>query len=137
AQYGHAVSGADAAGAARADSRCLGHHRDEPAGTLLRADARRPAAAGEGKAVVGGHGRHHPGPLVRESVMRVLREWLLRLWGTLRPTRADADLDEELRLHLELVAEVARRRGHDPDEAVRLAQLEAGGRAQAMEAMRD
>jgi hypothetical protein len=35
------------------------------------------------------------------------------------------------------VADEARRRGHDPDEAVRLARLEAGGTAQAMEAMRD
>src|SRR5688572_13663904 len=69
--------------------------------------------------------------------MRTLREWIHRLWGTLRPGRRDDDLQEELRLHLELVADEARRRGHDPDEAVRLARLEAGGTAQAMEAMRD
>jgi predicted permease len=69
--------------------------------------------------------------------MRVLREWLSRLWATVRPTRRDEDLEEELRLHLELVAEQAARRGHDPEEARRLARLEAGGRAQALEAMRD
>jgi len=69
--------------------------------------------------------------------MRVLREWWHRLRATLVPDRRDEDLEEELRLHLELVAAEARRRGHNPDEAVRLARLEAGGAAQAMEAIRD
>ncbi len=69
--------------------------------------------------------------------MHLLREWLHRLWATFRPARRDDDLEEELRLHLELVAEEARRRGHDPREAVRIAQLETGGRAQTMEALRD
>ena len=35
-----------------------------------------------------------------------------RLWGTLRPGRRDADLEEELRLHLELAAEDERRRAN-------------------------
>jgi predicted permease len=69
--------------------------------------------------------------------MRVLREWWQRLRATLVPDRGDEDLEEELRLHLEHVAAEARRRGHDPDEAVRVARLEAGGIAQAMEALRD
>jgi len=69
--------------------------------------------------------------------MRILREWWHRLRATLVPDRRDEDLEEELRLHLELVAAEARRRGHNPDEAVRLARLEAGGAAQAMEAIRD
>ena len=69
--------------------------------------------------------------------MRALREWLHRLRATVRPNRRDEDLEEELRLHLEMSAEEARRRGHDPDEAVRLARIEAGGAAQAMEALRD
>ncbi len=69
--------------------------------------------------------------------MRILREWLHRLWGAARPARRDEDIEEEIRLHLELVVEEARRRGHDPDEAMRIARLEAGGRWQAMEAMRD
>jgi predicted permease len=70
-------------------------------------------------------------------VIRVLREWLRRLRATLVRDRRDEDLEEELRLHLELVAAEARRRGHDPDEAVRIARLEAGGTAQAMEVLRD
>ena len=69
--------------------------------------------------------------------MSPLREWSHRLWATLRPGRRDDDLEEELRLHLELVAEDARRRGHDPDEAVRIARIEAGGSSQAMDALRD
>jgi len=69
--------------------------------------------------------------------MRVLREWWQRFRSTLVPDRRDEDLEAELQLHLELVAEEARRRGHDPDEAVRVARLEAGGTAQAMEALRE
>ena len=46
--------------------------------------------------------------------MRMLREWFHRLGGTLLPGRRDADLEEELRLHLDMAAEDARRRGLDP-----------------------
>lgn len=69
--------------------------------------------------------------------MAILREWVRRLWGTVTGRRRDADLEEELRLHLELVAEEARRQGHPPEDAVRRARIDAGGIAQAMEAMRD
>jgi predicted permease len=69
--------------------------------------------------------------------MAIFQEWLRRLWGTVAGRRRDADLEEELRLHLELAAEEARRRGHSPADAVRRARLDAGGMAQAMEAMRD
>ena len=41
-------------------SRHLGHHRDQSQGALLLADRRRPAAAGQGEAVVGADGGHHP-----------------------------------------------------------------------------
>lgn len=41
--------------------------------------------------------------------MRILREWLHRLAGTLRPRRGDEDLAEELRLHAALAAEHGRR----------------------------
>jgi hypothetical protein len=40
--------------------------------------------------------------------MRPLREWLDRLWSTIRPKRRDAELERELRLHLELAAEEER-----------------------------
>jgi hypothetical protein len=44
--------------------------------------------------------------------MRPPREWLDRLWSTIRPNRRDAELEQELRLHLELAAEDARQRAH-------------------------
>jgi putative ABC transport system permease protein len=65
--------------------------------------------------------------------MRTLREWLHRLLGTVRPRRSDADLQEELRLHMEMTAEDAQRRG-DP---LRAARLHTGGAAQAMDGLRD
>ncbi len=68
--------------------------------------------------------------------MRVLREWLYRLWGTVSPGRGDNDLEEELRLHADLAAEEAQRRGLSQAEAARTAAIAAGGRTQAMEALR-
>jgi predicted permease len=69
--------------------------------------------------------------------MRILRELIARLWGTLRPARRDRDLEEELRLHLEMAADDARRRGVSAIDSGRLARLEAGAAPQAMEALRD
>jgi putative ABC transport system permease protein len=65
--------------------------------------------------------------------MRTLREWLHRLFGALRQGRSDADLQEELRLHMELAAEDAQRRG----EPARTSRLHSGGAAQAMDVLRD
>ena len=57
--------------------------------------------------------------------MTTLREWLIRLWGTFRPRRSDADLELELRAHLELAEEAE-------------GQAVGGGAvASSMEAMRD
>src|SRR5437764_14153579 len=69
--------------------------------------------------------------------MTTLREWVSRLWGTLSRTRTDRDLEEELRLHLELAADAARRHGDSRGRAVRVAGLQAGGMPPAMEALRD
>jgi predicted permease len=66
-----------------------------------------------------------------------LREWTSRLVATLRPRRADRELEQELRAHLELAAEDAARRGQSPAEARRATVLDAGGIAQAMEALRE
>jgi putative ABC transport system permease protein len=67
-----------------------------------------------------------------------MREYLQRLLGTLGLRRPDADLEEELRAHLELAADAARRRsGADGADAVRVAQLRAGGVSQAMDAVRE
>ncbi len=69
--------------------------------------------------------------------MRILREWIHRLWGTLLPKRRDSDLEQELRMHLELAAEDARRRGLNATDSARAARLKAGGSSQAMDALRD
>src|SRR6266542_4346120 len=69
--------------------------------------------------------------------MHLLREWLHRLSGTLQRGRRDADLEEELRLHHELAAEDARRRGLDQEAATRAGRLAAGSASQTMEALRD
>src|SRR5262249_39916921 len=75
--------------------------------------------------------------MTQEDRMRVLREWIHRLRGTLLPSRRDADLEEELRLHVAMAADEARRRGLEPADAMRAARIEAGGASQAMDTLRD
>ena len=69
--------------------------------------------------------------------MATLREWVIRLWGTLRPSRRDAELEEELRLHLDMAAEHERRSANSREDAGRAAVIRFGGIAQGMEAVRD
>jgi predicted permease len=69
--------------------------------------------------------------------MRILREWAHRALGTLHPRRRDRELEEELRLHLELATDDEQRRGQTEDAAVRAARIRAGGVSQAMDALRD
>jgi putative ABC transport system permease protein len=69
--------------------------------------------------------------------MRTLREWIHRLCGSLLPRRRDPDLEQELRQHMEMATEDARRRGLNPAESARAARLKAGGASQAMDAVRD
>jgi predicted permease len=69
--------------------------------------------------------------------MATIREWVLRLWGTLRPKRADAELEEELRLHVELAAEHERQRAASSGDAERAALIRHGSIAHSMEALRD
>ena len=60
---------------------------------------------------MGSHGVDHPGTSSRTGIglghMRALREYVRRLWGSLRRHRAERDWEEELHLHLELAAEDA------------------------------
>ena len=72
-----------------------------------------------------------------ERRVATLLEWIRRLLGTLRPQRPDAELEEELRLHLALAAERAERSGLAPDDARREAAIRSGGVEQTMEALRD
>ena len=68
--------------------------------------------------------------------MRAILELARRLANSVRPSRGDADLEEELRSHLELAVEDERRRGQTDLEARRRAALRAGGLTQAMESTR-
>jgi predicted permease len=69
--------------------------------------------------------------------MAIVREWIVRLWGTLRPGRKDGDLEQELRLHAELAADDLRRDGRTAASATRAVAIGSGGMAQAMEVLRD
>ena len=69
--------------------------------------------------------------------MASFRGWVIRLWRTIRPGRRDADLEEELRLHLEVAAEHERPRANSREDARRAAVIRIGGIAQGMEAVRD
>jgi len=69
--------------------------------------------------------------------MPLVREWIHRVLGTLRRGRRDHDLEDELRLHLEMAAEEAHRRGEPLRTASRTAQIRAGSALQAMDALRD
>ena len=69
--------------------------------------------------------------------MQVLREWLQRLLGTIRRSRTDRDLAQELELHMQLAKEDEERRGRSAVNASREARLQWGGASQAMDALRD
>jgi hypothetical protein len=69
--------------------------------------------------------------------MTTLREWMHRWWGSFRRHARDSEIQEELRVHLELAAEQMQPRGETPEDARRAARLEYGGMAQAAESMRD
>ena len=69
---------------------------------------------------------------MRATVVATLREWIIRLWGTLHPGRTDRELEDELRLHVELAVDDARRRGGSPESA----RLAAAGISQAIETLR-
>src|SRR5262245_26778166 len=69
--------------------------------------------------------------------MRALLEFVRRLTSSVRRTRTDADLEDELRLHLELAAEHEARSGQPASDAARRARLRSGSVTQAMDRVRD
>ncbi|MGH9721019.1 MAG: ABC transporter permease, partial [Bryobacteraceae bacterium] len=69
--------------------------------------------------------------------MAKLREWVWRLLHTFRAGRLDREMETELRFHLDMEAEAARRRGLPPEEAARAARLRAGDVTGALEEVRD
>ena len=69
--------------------------------------------------------------------MPVVREWLHRVLGSVGRRRADQELEQELRSHLELASDDARRRGETPQDAVRAAGIRAGSVSHSMDELRD
>ena len=70
--------------------------------------------------------------------VRGLREWQGRLRGVVRRARDEAEMDEEMRFHLEMEAErLEREEGLAPAEARRRARLAFGGVEGHREAVRD
>jgi len=69
--------------------------------------------------------------------MRTVRAWLRRLIGTFREDPRDAEMQAELRSHLDLAAAELEGRGLSKADAARDARLHAGAVPQAMERMRD
>ena len=67
--------------------------------------------------------------------MATLREWIRRLWGMIRRSPHDHELEEELRTHLQFAAEDLQTAA--PEDPSRAARLRFGGVSQAMDAMRD
>ena len=69
--------------------------------------------------------------------MTEFRRWITRLWSGFRPTRTDADLQEELQLHLQLASEAEQRKPLSTDDARRAAVARVGGTGQAVNALHD
>ena len=72
-----------------------------------------------------------------QEVCSSLREWTRRVAGALSRRRTDDDLQRELAGHVALAEDELRRKGHARTDAARLARAAAGGRIQALEALRE
>ena len=69
--------------------------------------------------------------------MNRVREWAKRAAGLFHKERRDAELEEELAAHLEMLVEQNVERGMTPDEARRGARIALGGGEQVKEAVRE
>ena len=67
----------------------------------------------------------------------MIRVLLRRFLGLFRQVKNDLELDEEIRIHLEMATEENIRRGMPPDEARQAAWRSFGGPEQVKEAYRD
>jgi macrolide transport system ATP-binding/permease protein len=85
----------------------------------------------------GDHASHPRRSRPGGKAVTTLREWLSRLVATVRPGRSNADLEEELRLHLELATEEELNRGRASGDARQSALARSGGAARALDALRD
>src|SRR4051812_30657273 len=79
--------------------------------------------------------RHDPDPY-RFSRGQVMRAWE-RLRAVLRREQLESEVDEEMRLHIDLATEDYLRRGLTTDEARRLARVKFGSVEASKDALRD
>ncbi|HKQ88498.1 MAG TPA: ABC transporter permease [Candidatus Acidoferrales bacterium] len=75
--------------------------------------------------------------ICEEVKMSRMREWIRRAEGMFRKGRREAELEEELAAHLEMLVEQNAERGMTPEEARRVARIALGGGEQIMEAVRE
>ena len=75
--------------------------------------------------------------MLPEAMSAAIREWLRRRRATSHKAPEDAEMEEELRLHVDMMADELKRRGLSSEDAARQARLQAGGIAQVMERRRD
>jgi putative ABC transport system permease protein len=73
---------------------------------------------------------------MRRRIVELVREWMLRLFGSFQARARDADFRDEIAHHLELAELEYRRRGYSPAEAARLARLRYGSADMAIEDLR-
>ena len=69
--------------------------------------------------------------------MSRVREWMRRAAGMFRKRKRDAEMEEELASHLEMLVEANVERGMTPEEARRAARIALGGGEQIKEAVRE
>src|SRR5262245_22289367 len=81
--------------------------------------------------------RHRVGGQIPEGVVMNFREWGIRLIATFRRRRLEAELDEDIRTHLQMAVEENLRRGMSPQDAESAARRSFGNVDHTKEIYRD
>src|SRR5262245_13719109 len=114
----------------------MGHERQQRPRELLR-DHARPREASVDRITAVGADDIAREPPARGGCMRPLRALLSRLSTLFAAKQLDEELDEEIRAHLDLLAEEHQRRGLSPVAARAAARRDFGGVAHMKEAYRE
>jgi putative ABC transport system permease protein len=81
--------------------------------------------------------RHGSGGEVPSGIVMNLRQWAVRLIAMLRRRRLEAELDEDIRMHLQMAADENRRQGMSAQDAERAARRSFGNVDHTKEIYRD
>src|SRR5688572_8280503 len=143
-QPGIALPGAASARAARMDRGRLGHLRKQPPRQVLSPHIARAEAARRGArelAALHGRGRTRHADDVGPATMDFLHILARRIRANVRPLiarrRAEAELDEEMRFHVDTEVRSRIERGMSPDEALTSTLRDFGGVARFKDECRD